>query len=374
MKVTAISLDIVERQVPDVRLHDHRGSIGGTVRNGILRIHTDAGIEGHCTVGDRGGDADALFDRIMQDVAPRVVGMDVGEREKLWSLLESIGGHGAPVHAAWSCVDVALWDIAGKAANLPIHRLLGTARYEIPVYATYPPRHGDTQGFVEEGLELKSQGFTAYKIHPGAMSTRGTRDMVTAVRKAVGDDMTLMLDPNNGYDLRKALEIGLTLDDSGFCWFEDPVLWNDFEAIRELSARLKTPLAMSDTAPFLFREAAHYVKLGYPRIVRGTTRKLGITGLKKLCGLLEGFGMNCEIGLAGNTLLNAANLHVIMSITNCDYYEYWMPLAAHQWGVKQEIALNERGTLDAPMGSGLGFDLDEEWITHHRVHSLEHRL
>lgn len=128
MKVTGISLDIVERQVPDVRLHDHRGSIGGTVRNGILRVHTDAGIEGHCTVGDRGGDADALFDRIMQDVAPRVVGMDVGEREKLWSMLESIGGHGAPVHAAWSCVDVALWDIAGKATHLPIHRLLGTAR------------------------------------------------------------------------------------------------------------------------------------------------------------------------------------------------------------------------------------------------------
>jgi L-alanine-DL-glutamate epimerase-like enolase superfamily enzyme len=373
MKVTAINLDVVERRVPDVRLHDHRGSIGGTVRNGILRIQTDAGIEGHCTVGDRGGDADALFDRILQDVAPRVVGLDVGEREKLWSMLESIGGHGAPVHAAWSCVDVALWDIAGKAANLPIHRLLGTARYEIPVYATYPPRHGDLQGFVEEGLELKSQGFTAYKIHPGAMSTTGTREMVTAVRKAVGDDMTLMLDPNNGYELRKALEIGLSLDDNGFYWFEDPVLWNDFEAIRELSARLKTPLAMSDTAPFLFREAAHYVKLGYPRIVRGTTRKLGITGLKKLCGLLEGFGMNCEIGLAGNTLLNAANLHVIMSITNCDYYEYWMPLAAHQWGLKEEITLNSRGKLDAPMGPGLGFDLDEEWIAHHRVTTLEHQ-
>ncbi len=367
MKVTDLTIDVVEREVPNVRIQDHRGGIGGTVRNGVLRVQTDAGIEGHCTIGDRAGDADALFDRIMRDLAPRVIGMDVGEREKLWSQLESIGGHGAPVHAAWSCVDVALWDIAGKAAGLPIHRLLGTARYETPVYATYPPRHPDAAGFVEEGLELKSQGFSAYKIHPGAMSTKGVVEMVGKVREAVGDEMTLMLDPNNGYDLRKALEIGRALDANGFFWFEDPVLWNDFEAIRELSVRLDTPLAMSDTAPFLFREAAHYVKLGYPRIVRGTTRKLGITGLKKLCGLLEGFGMNCEIGLAGNTLLNAANLHVIMSITNCDYYEYWLPLAAHQWGVQDEIVLNKRGVLDAPMEPGLGFELDEEWIKAHRV-------
>ncbi|MDA1175020.1 MAG: hypothetical protein O2826_10970 [Chloroflexi bacterium] len=370
MKVTAVSIDVIEREVPNVRIQDHRGGIGGTVRNGVLRIMTDEGIEGHCTIGDRSGNADPLFERIMQDLAPRVIGMDVGERELLWSQLEKIGGHGAPVHAAWSCVDVALWDIAGKAAGQPVHRLLGTARYETPVYATYPPRHADWAGFVQEALELKAEGFTAYKIHPGAMATRDTVTMVTEVRKAVGDEMTLMLDPNNGYDFRKALEIGHALDANGFHWFEDPVLWNDFDAIRELSFRLSTPLNMSDTAAFLFREAAHYVRLGYPRLIRGTTRKLGITGLKKLCGLLEGFGMNCEIGLAGNTLLNAANLHVIMSITNCDYYEHWMPLAAHQWGVKDEIMLNERGTLDAPMGPGLGFELDEEWIAAHKVGTL----
>jgi L-alanine-DL-glutamate epimerase-like enolase superfamily enzyme len=370
MKVTDLTLDIVEREVPSVRIQDHRGAIGGKLRNAILRIRTEDGLEGHCTVGDRGGNSDPLFERIMRDLKPRVVGMEVGEREKLWSDLERIGGHGAPVHAAWSCVDVALWDLAGKAAGEPVHRLLGTARYDTPVYATYPPRHASPEGFVEEAQELKSQGFSAYKIHPGAMGTRDAVRMVGTVREAVGDQMELMLDPNNGYGFRKAFEIGRALDDNGFFWFEDPVLWNDFDSIRELSARLRTPLNMSDTAAFLFREAAHYVRLGYPRLVRGTTRKLGITGLKKLCGLLEGFGMNCEIGLAGNSLLNAANLHVIMSVTNCDYYEYWMPLAAHQWGVVDDIKLNERGTIDAPMKPGLGFNLDEEWIAAHKVTTL----
>ena len=81
--------------------------------------------------------------------------------------------------------------------------------------------------------------------------------------------------------------------------------------------------------------------------------------------------MNCEIGLAGNSLLNAANLHVIMSIPNCDFYEYWLPLAAHQWGVQEEITVNDRGVLDAPMKPGLGYDLDEEWIASHKVVTLE---
>ena len=370
MKVTDLTLDVVERETAAVRVQDHRGSLGGKLRNAILRIQTDQGIEGQCTVGDRAGNSEPLFDRIIRDLKPRVVGKEVAERERLWDELEKIGGHGAPVHAAWSCVDVALWDAAGKAAGVPIHQLLGTARYETPVYATFPPRHADAAGFVEEALELKSQGFSAYKIHPGAMGTRETCGMVGEVRRAVGDEMELMLDPNNGYDFRKAFEIGRALDDNGFYWFEDPVLWNDFDAIKELSARLRTPLNMSDTAAFLFREAAHYVRLGYPRLVRGTTRKLGITGLKKLCGLLEGFGMNCEIGLAGNSLLNAANLHVIMSIPNCDYYEYWMPQEAHQWGLLDDIKLNERGTIDAPMKPGLGFELDEDWISAHKVATL----
>jgi L-alanine-DL-glutamate epimerase-like enolase superfamily enzyme len=371
MKITGLSLDIVEREYESVRIQDSRGSIGGTIRNAVLRLRTDEGIEGHCTVGDRAGNSDPLFDRITRDLGPRVVGMDVSEREKLWSRIARINGHGASIYAAWSCVDVALWDIAGKAAGLPVHALLGTARHETPVYATYPPRHADIDGFVQEAKQLKSDGFTAYKIHPGAMETRTVTKMVTAVRDKVGDDVTLMLDPNAGYGFRKAFEIGRSLDDNGFYWFEDPVPWNDYDSVRELSARLSTPVALSDNAAFLFREAAHAVRLGYPRILRGTARKLGITGLKKLCGLLEGFGMQCEIGLAGNTLLNAANLHVIMSVTNCDYYEYWMPLEAHQWGVKNEIARNSRGVIEAPGGPGLGFELDEEWIGGHRVATVE---
>ena len=106
------------------------------------------------------------------------------------------------------------------------------------------------------------------------------------------------------------------------------------------------------------------------RLVRGTAQKLGITGLKKLCSLSEGFGMNCEIGTAGNSLLNAANLHVIFSVANCDFFEYWMPQAAHQFGLINDIALNAQGLIDAPILPGLGYEIDWDWIDNHKVQTL----
>ena len=371
MRITQITIDVIRREVETTGLQSDLGKFGGTVEQGLLRVLTDDGVEGNSFLGDfrRGGRN--LFDHILQVVKPELLGSDPAERERLWCRLRMLEQRRGVPHTAWAPVDVALWDIAGKAAGAPVHSLLGTHRREIPVYATYPPRHETPDGYVREAEDIKSRGFTAYKIHPGVMETRDVVRMVSAVRNAVGDDMTLMLDPNNGYDFRKALQIGRALDDNGFYWFEDPVPWNDFDAIAELSRRLITPLCMSDSVGFLFREAAHYVRLGAPRLLRGTARKLGITGLKKLCSLAEGFGQNCEIGTAGNSLLNAANLQVECAVSNCAYHEWWMPAEAQQFGIVDDLSVNDRGALEAPPGPGLGLDLDRDWLQRHTVATLD---
>ena len=106
------------------------------------------------------------------------------------------------------------------------------------------------------------------------------------------------------------------------------------------------------------------------RLIRGTVRKIGITGLKKQMALVEGFNKFCEIGLAGNSALNAANLHVMMSSINCTYFEYWLPKEVHQWGITNQLEIDQNGNLKAPSAHGLGIDLDEDWISSHKVATL----
>jgi len=86
--------------------------------------------------------------------------------------------------------------------------------------------------------------------------------------------------------------------------------------------------------------------------------------------MAEGFGLNCEIGQAGNPLLNAANLHVTLSVSNCDYYEYWMPQEAQQFGLIDDISLNDNCCIEAPTSPGLGYSIDWDWIKSHKIDSL----
>ena len=370
MKITEITIDVIERTAPAVSVQDERGDLGGTTTQGVLRVRTEDGLEGNAFVGEQAGDSTQRMNSIINVLKPVVMGRDSSDREWLWNQLPVISGHGVALEPAWAPLDVALWDIEGKAANKPIHQLLGTARTEVPLYATYPPRHDTPEGFVEEALQLQSEGFGAYKIHPGPLSAADAATTAEKVRKAVGDDMTLMLDRNHGYNFREALLVGHALDANGYYWFEDPVPVNDIESIRELTRVLETPLNMSDSAGFLFHEATNFLQIGAVRLIRGTVRKIGITGLKKQMSLAEGFRKDCEIGLAGNSALNAANLHVMMSSLNCTYFEYWLPREVHQWGVTRQLEINENGNLDAPTGPGLGIELDEDWIASHKVATL----
>ena len=370
MKITNITIDVIERTAPSVLVQDERANLGGTTRQGVLRVYTSDGLEGHAFIGDQGADSSQRMLTIINTLKPIMVDRDWSDREWLWNQLPEMSGHGSPIEPSWAPLDVALWDIAGKAAGQPIHKLLGTARTEIPVYATYPPRHSNPEGFVEEALQLKSNGFNAYKIHPGPLSAHDAATTVEKVREAVGNEMQLMLDRNHGYTFREALYVGHALDANRYFWFEDPIPVNDIQSICELTTRLETPLNMSDSTGFLFHEAANFIQMNAVRLIRGTVRKIGITGLKKQLALVEGFNKFCEIGLAGNSALNAANLHVMMSSINCTYFEYWLPKEVHQWGIANQLEIDQNGNLKAPSAHGLGIDLDEDWISSHKVATL----
>ena len=371
MQITDMTIDVISREIPDTGLDSDLGRFAGATEQGVLRVFTDEGIEGNCFVGEFRQGGRGLFGPILRVLKPEIMGRDASDREWLWDRLGVPYSRRGITNNMWAPVDVALWDICGKAAGAPVYTLLGAHRRETEVYGTYPPRHDSAEGYVKEADELVSAGFRAYKLHPGVMSTNDVVETVTAVRERVGPDMKLMLDPNCGYRFRQALDVGRALDRNGFHWYEDPVPHHDLDAIKELSTRLDVPLCMSDQNPFQFFNAANIVRNQSSRLVRGTARNMGITGLKKLCSLAEGFGMNCEIGIAGNSLMNAANLHVIFSVSNCDFFEYWMPQAAHQFGLVDDIKLNDKGLIEAPTLPGLGYQLDWEWIEAHKIETLE---
>lgn len=168
---------------------------------------TDEGVEGNCFVGEFRQGGHSLFGPILEVLKPELLGRDASDREWLWGRLRILGGRRGLTMAAWAPVDVAMWDIAGKAAGAPVYELLGARRRHTEVYATYPPRHETPDGYVGEAEELMAQGFRAYKIHPGVMGTSDVIETVERVRDAVGDGVHLMLDPNNGYAFRKAFDI-----------------------------------------------------------------------------------------------------------------------------------------------------------------------
>ena len=380
MKITEIIIDIVERNLEFVgdNVQDHRGPssiTGGIVHQGILRIKTDEGFEGNSMIGGHRGDAKKSINDVHKRFSHLLINKNPLNNISLWSHVNnmpkaSINRFKPIDYSTFASIDVALWDLKGKISGLPVFNLLGGSNKDIPAYGTYQPRHNDPEGYVIESDEMKKLGLNAYKIHPGPMNTEKTKKMLNLVRNNVGEDYALMLDPNNSYTYEKALEIGKALDDNFFYWFEDPIKWDDFESISKLYKKIKTPLAMTDQAPFLFNENRLYATELAPQIMRGTSRKLGITGLLKSAAVAEAFNKRCEIGTGGNIFFNMANIHVTCSINNCTYYEYWMPTSTADFATIENINLNNGNVrpFDKP---GLGLILDNKWIKENKIFTIK---
>ncbi len=139
---------------------------------------------------------------------------------------------------------MALWDIAGKAAGQPIHRLLGTCREKIAAYASSAV-HDFARGLCRAGETFKANGWAAYKIHP-PQRWREDIKVCEAVRKAVGDDYTVMLDSTWSYRFAAALRVGRAIEEMGFYWYEDPLADQDLYNYVKLKQKLDIPIMATE--------------------------------------------------------------------------------------------------------------------------------
>src|SRR5262249_49493680 len=161
----------------------------------------------------------------------------------------------------------------------------------------------------------------AYKIHPFKEPQRDIQ-ICRAVRKAVGDEMVLLLDSMWSYGYEEALRVGRAIEELDFFWYEDPLAIDDLIGYRKLCRKLDIPIMATELSYGGPYGIAQYLMQDATDIVRGDVAlKGGITALMKIAHTAEVFRMKCEIHHAGNALNNLANLQVSLALRNCDYFE-----------------------------------------------------
>jgi L-alanine-DL-glutamate epimerase-like enolase superfamily enzyme len=365
MKIKDVDLTLFAwSNIPATRYGRHTGKFGGQSQLGLLTIRTDEGIDGHAFLGSAMRGAHLDGESLIQMLKPIVVGEDPLNRERLYQLLWQRSRN--TTYRAIGAMDIALWDIAGKAAKMPIHRLLGSYRDSVPAYASSAVL-GSKEAYAEEAARFKAEGWTAYKIHPPTDPVVDI-EVCRAVRRAVGDDYTVMLDSTWAYQYPEALRVGKVVEDLRFHWYEDPLADDDLLSYVKLKQQLHIPILATEYSPGGFTAYAPWLVHQATDFLRGDVAvKGGITSLVKTAHLAEAFHMNFEVHHGGNSLNNVANLHVIMAIRNCEFFEVLLPAAAQKYGLVEDIEIDARGLVHAPMGPGLGANIDFDLINRNKT-------
>jgi L-alanine-DL-glutamate epimerase-like enolase superfamily enzyme len=365
MKITDVTLTLFAwPDIPPTTYGRHTGRFGGESQLGLLRLLTDEGVEGHAFLGSsmRGAHLDAAS--LIEMLKPVVLGQDPLARERLYYALWQRSR--ATTARAIGAVDVALWDLAGKVAGLPVHRLLGSYRDRVRAYASSAVL-ASPEAYAAEAARFKAEGWTAYKIHP---PTDPDTDIAVcrAVRRAVGDGFTVMLDGSWAYDYPAALRVGEVIEAIGYHWYEDPLADDDLYSYVKLKQHLRIPILATEYSPGGFTAYAPWLLARATDFLRGDVAvKGGLTACFKAAHLAEAFHMNYEVHHGGNSLNNLANLHLIMAIRNCEFFEVLLPAGAQKYGLVEDIEIDREGLVHAPDGPGLGARIDFELIEQRKL-------
>lgn len=365
MKITEVKLYILENpaqtgralkliQVPNLRRiqYTHTGLPGERpAQQAFLEVSTDEGVTGRCTTNMTPAQVEILRNQVL--------GEDPLHRERLYQLLHK-GTRWVYQPPGWfGDFDNCLWDIAGKAANLPVHALIGRVRPRFPVYLT----GGDgTQTDYLKAIEIgRGMGINAYKFH----SYKGGKADIPifhAVRQEVGPDYDLINDPVCSYDLREAIEVGRVMEALGFVWLEEPFHEQKMHLYQELCRALTIPVMGNEML-------MHDVGLSAQWLIHGATDRLranarnGTTQVLKMAHFAELYSANIELNGQGG-LFGLLHAHLGCCIDNTDFYEYFFLAAdgnrkqGEQWGMLNG-SLIEDGHLAPPDEPGWGAQWDE---------------
>jgi D-arabinonate dehydratase len=255
-------------------------------------LRTEGGLTGFGITAGLGGNAGvAIKPYIDAELAPLVIGQDALAPahvwERMWSPNKPRMRAGIGVWAL-SAVDIACWDLVGKAAGLPLHRLLGGFTEDVPVYGSGGWHSLTDVELIEECQAFTKQGITAYKYKIGSDRDRERTELL---RREMGDDMTLLADANQRFTVTQALETAHMLADYGVAWMEEPVLADTTDDLARVASSSPVPVATGENVYFGwgFREICERRAAAYLQPDVG--RCGGITEFTKIARLAESYNL-----------------------------------------------------------------------------------
>ncbi|WP_050898858.1 mandelate racemase/muconate lactonizing enzyme family protein [Allomesorhizobium alhagi] len=328
----------------------------------LVEVRTDAGITGV-------GEALARFspkayaDLIETSLKPRLVGGNPTDIMAHWRTMRRAlsGRSGGMLFEAIAGVDIALWDILGKIAGLPVHRLLGgVGRTEVPVYAASVNWGSDE--FMDRELDrYLEKGFPRIKVKI-ANPVKEARRRIERLRKRAGDDIELCVDANWAYTLEEAVEVGRALTDNAYFWFEEPLRPEDERGYEELHRRCATPLAAGESN-YTLDQAMRLVEnrtLSY--LQPDVARAGGITETRRMAEFAAAHDVQYapHIGMSG-VVCETASVHLAAAMPNLRAMECETdssPFKTAITGAAPGADRQKNGLLPVPTGPGLGIEID----------------
>lgn len=340
----------------------------------LVKITTDAGISGWGEVFCHDGWA-AMTALIEHTYRPLLIGADALAIEVIWETLynwtKDYGQKGATV-AALSGIDIALWDIFGKVTGQPIYRLIGGAfRTKIQAYATglYQTDTPDpVAALMDEAQCYVEQGFKAIKMKVG-FGVQHDVACVQGVRRAIGNDIQLMIDANHAYDAATAIQLGHKLEECNLAWFEEPVSPEDIEGYCTVRRALPIPIAGGE---------AEFTRYGFRQLITSGAVDIvqpdicltgGLSEGRKIATLARTWHVRCLPHVWGTAIGLAASLHFIASLPDTPPSLNPLPMlleldqTEHPLrNITTEPIRLEDGFVHVPDAPGLGVEVDEQIV------------
>lgn len=340
----------------------------------IVKITTDEGVVGW---GEGYGPADVIKSGINM-VTPLLIGENPLENEALWYKMYrktlDFARRGV-LAASISAIDVALWDLKGKVLNQPVSVLMGGLhRKRVVPYATglyFSESDNLIEKLVSEAKTYVEQGFKAIKMKVG-LSIAQDIAMVKAVREAIGNDISLMIDSNHAYSLREATELARAVEQYNIGWFEEPVSPEYYHHYKELRTKTTIPIAGGE---------CEYLRYGFQTLLENDCVDIlqvdicgagGLSEAKRISTLANTRGIEIVPHVWGTGIAFHAALHFIANLEPIPgrlhppdmFIEYDRTENDIRESLTSPSIEMKNGYIDVPQASGLGIEVDEEVVRH----------